>query len=86
MEKPLMECGCVAQGTDQDGKPVCVVHIGIHPGAITISNLQPALEGRKAKCCYGNHGVRDSDLSLAFFVYHPDREFDEYYCGCWGWE
>lgn len=86
MNKPLMKCGCVAQGTDQDGKPVCVVHAGLDSGAYEPAEVQPDLSGRKAKCCYGNHGETDSDFRLAFFVHRPDHEFDEYYCGCWGWD
>lgn len=28
----------------------------------------------------------ESKPDLAFFKAHPDREFDEYYCGCMSWE
>jgi hypothetical protein len=27
-----------------------------------------------------------SDLKLPFFKYKPDEEFDEYFCGCMGWD
>jgi len=28
---------------------------------------------------------RPSTDNLAFFQHHPDKEFDEFYCGCWSW-
>lgn len=27
----------------------------------------------------------DSNMRLAFFGYHPDKAFDEFYCGCQSW-
>lgn len=27
-----------------------------------------------------------SSSNLAFFQYHPTKEHDEFYCGCWGWD
>lgn len=29
---------------------------------------------------------RPSSPDLAFFQARPDREFDEFYCGCFGWD
>lgn len=26
-----------------------------------------------------------SSFDLPFFEHRPDREYDDYYCGCWGW-
>lgn len=51
----------------------------------TQEEKRPDLTGRKAKCSYGDKIV-DSKWSLPFFNYRPGKEFDEYYCGCWGWE
>jgi hypothetical protein len=88
-----MACGCVAQGREQgSGKPVCVVHLCLEPAASA-----PDLTGRRARCSYygaasphmrGRRCASEqpSSLELAFFVHHPDREFDEFYCGCWGWD
>lgn len=28
----------------------------------------------------------DGPRNLAFFKYNPNHDFDEYYCGCWGWD
>lgn len=49
-----------------------------------------------------NHGCRDKEVcdceepsdggerwakhGLAFFKHKPDRDFDEFYCGCHGWD
>ena len=94
-ELPLMACGHVANGVDMHGNPVCVICYGITPGAIEIEPAPPSLEGRKARCTYyghafGNRGKcqseKDSSLALAFFKTWPDRPFDEFYCGCAGWD
>ena len=79
----LMQCGCRAQAKTL----VCVVHLGIAPGAET-PVAAPDLTGREARCSYRHHprGTVASSLDLAFFTYHPDRPYDSYYCGCWGWD
>lgn len=43
---------------------------------------------RMAKCAYGcKDSIKPSDSKfLPFFEAQPDREYDKYYCGCWGWE
>lgn len=81
----MMGCGCAATGNDKDGNPICVVHIGLHPGWNTVVET-PDLAGRYAKCCYGDHGKVKSTINLPFFEYKPDQEFDRYYCGCYGWD
>lgn len=41
------------------------------------------LEGRKAKCVYGNHAPLDSSLELAFFEYTgPGSRESENICTC----
>lgn len=80
----LMGCGCAANATDSDGKPVCAVHLGINAGAEQVAEA-PNLKGRRAKCCYRCGSESDSNLNLAFFEHRPNQEFDSYYCGCWGW-
>ena len=43
------------------------------------------LEGREAKC--PDCGRYDSSRpNLPFFEYSPDKEYDLYYCGCYGWD
>ena len=27
-----------------------------------------------------------SSSRMAFFNHFPNQEFDQYYCGCWGWD
>lgn len=45
-----------------------------------------ALDGRTAKCCYRCGSMESSKPSLPFFEYRPDKEYDSYYCGCFGWD
>ena len=55
---------------------------------------QPNLEGRAARCIYYGSSKRNggvcrsevpSNTDLPFFIHKPDKKYDEYYCGCWGW-
>lgn len=75
----LLKCGCVACAINGDGKPCCIEH-----NCVEIDNNMPDLNGRKAKCVYGNKVV-DSKYTLAFFKLRLDKEFDSFYCGCYGW-
>lgn len=96
MPGPLMECGHSAQGVDDNGNPVCVVCVGIDPGARMVHTDPPDLSSRLMRCSYlrGQNGQpcdartnpRPSDTRAAFFAHKPDQEFDEFYCGCWGWD
>lgn len=85
-----------------DGKdvtyPVCVICFGItHDAVIVVKEEEmPSLEGRQAKCSYDNDRTSagrnhkdsrvQSDTRLAFFAHKPDQEYDDYYCGCFGWD
>jgi hypothetical protein len=86
MTTPLMKCGHSANSTDTKGNPVCVICIGIVAGADEIVKEPPSLEGRFARCSYGDHAKVPSSYDLAFFEYRPEREEDTYYCGCYGWD
>jgi len=85
MTKPIMECGCAANGTlrQMDGIvfdppiPICAVH------DCTIIMTPPDLTGRTAKC--NDHGEVPSSLDLPFFQHRPEWPHDRYYCGCRGW-
>jgi hypothetical protein len=81
-----MKCGCVATGTDSNNKPVCVTHIGLQPWATEVQDEKPDLTGRIAHCGYGKHAPKPSSYDLPFFKYRPTHDFDEYYCGCFGWD
>lgn len=81
----LMQCGHSAQGKNHLGQPCCVICYGIKPGAL-IPAPEMNLQGRKARCSYGVHADTESSINLPFFRYWPDRDMDEYYCGCHGWE
>ena len=79
----LMKCGHAANA-HQDGKPVCVICVGIDAGA-TVVEEKPDLTGRKARCSDCGSEV-DSSFNLAFFEYRPEQETDSYYSGCRGWD
>jgi hypothetical protein len=66
-----------------------------------ISDAAPDLTNREALCRYrspgtygarrgekrgSRHGYVKSSVDLPFFEHHPDKPFDEYYCGCFGWD
>ena len=86
-DKPLMKCGHTANGTYGDEhKPICVICYGIVLGATEVDyEANPDLTGRKAKCSFCNTIV-DSNYNLPFYSHKPEREYDEYYCGCKGWD
>lgn len=93
---PMMKCGCRAQGTTSpDNNPVCVIHVGFTPDAEIVNENPPDISGRKARCSYyGSHCKSEANSdgsgsrwnSLPFFVSQPTEEYDQYYCGCWGWD
>lgn len=87
---PLMACGHAANATNvKTGQPACAICVGIHAGAETVAASPPDLLGRHARCI-GCRNVTPSDapssLSLPFFQYHPEQDFDAFYCGCFGWD
>lgn len=79
-----MKCGhvntAVVQGTKEPCCPIC----GCFRVEKEITEPTEGLEGRIAECCYCSH-TEDSSWSLPFFKYQPDKEKDEFYCGCHGW-
>ena len=85
MKRFLMKCGHNNNASTKDGKPACAIC-----NCTEVSEELPAnfLDGRKAKCFYGKlcGKVRDSSLDLPFFFYRPNHDFDEFYCGCRGWD
>lgn len=87
--KYLMACGHIAQAVDgKTGEPGCVFCFPSPKSMIVervIENMTDGLEGRKAKCAWCNKKT-DSRWDLPFFEYKPDKEYDEYYCGCGGWD
>lgn len=91
MDKFLMACGHVSNANESvTHRPVCVICVGTDKDlqARTIVRKcsgNDGLEGRKAKCCYGDKVV-NSNWNLPFFEYRPNCEFDSYYCGCFGWD
>lgn len=81
----LMKCGHSANATTGDGKPVCVICLGVNPGAETIDDSPPSLKDRIARCQTCGRET-ESNYSLPFFELRMDKETDSYYCGCRGWD
>ena len=75
----IMKCGHTANATCE-GKPCCVIC-----NCFEIEDNKPNLEGRMAKCTECGH-VTQSRYDLPFFLYREDKDTDEYYCGCYGWD
>lgn len=81
----MMACGHAANGVKEpDRNPVCVICDCEEVVAA------PDLTGRVARCSYFKTRCQSerpsTDRGLAFFEHRPDREYDEYYCGCYGWD
>ena len=77
--KDIMKCGHTANATC-DGKPCCVIC-----SCFEIDNDRPCLDNRIAKCSECGHETQ-SNYNLPFFQYRKDKDSDEYYCGCHGWD
>jgi hypothetical protein len=82
-----MKCGHSANATTKNKAgeiiDICACCWGNPDAEVEID--PPDLTGRKARCPYC-FKVVDSDLGLAFFGVQLDKEFDHYYCGCFGWD
>lgn len=76
----MMKCGHSANATS-NGKPVCVICLGINDGAREVMET-PNLNGRIAVCSDCRKEV-PSSVSLAFF--EIGNLTDWFYCGCRGW-
>lgn len=99
--KVMMACGHAANSTQtlNDGttRPSCIIclcsEVGVQPDLTdrVARCFYFGVKTRKNECrvctrdgfcgCY-----RPSSMDLAFFEYHPDKEFDDFYCGCQSWD
>ena len=86
---PMMKCGHAANAKDESGNPTCAICCGISEGWNVVEDKLPDLTNRKARCTYYNSkcgSERSSSVELAFFAHKPNKPYDEYYCGCFGWD
>jgi hypothetical protein len=99
MSVVLMKCGHSTHAVTSSGEPVCVICVGMTPDAripATESESKALTDGRMMRCSYqrGRDGKPcaarttpvPSNPRAAFFASKPSQEFDEFYCGCWGWD
>jgi hypothetical protein len=95
----MMKCGHVAHGKchSKGGVkfdppiPCCITC-----DCTEVDDSPPSLEGRKARCAYWGicHCEMPSSRDLPFFEYRGpgtnhyagEKETDEFYCGCRGWD
>lgn len=87
----IMKCGCAAnakcdkfQGVEyKPAKECCLHHMCFEE-----AEEQPNIEGRFARCSYYRTCKTQvaSNFNLAFFSYRPEKEFDDFFCGCKGWD
>lgn len=79
-----MSCGHTSQGYDTNtGESVCIICQNYEK-----SSALPDLTGREAKCFYkfGCNKKEKSSFDLPFFKFDAKNNYDEYYCGCRGWD
>lgn len=90
-----MKCGHTAQAYEQGtNKPVCIICM-----CDEVAETLPDLTGRVARCTYYGQGINNrssgykvckgevpSSFDLPFFEYRPDKPYDKYYDGCYGWD
>lgn len=70
----MMQCGHAANGTDSEGRAVCVICTGITIEACLVDQRALDLSEREARCACG--ATRPSDPDLAFFEYRgPGSSF-----------
>ncbi len=78
----LMKCGHLGYGKTKDNKPYCIIcHCD------KVSEEKPSLTGRTARCSQCGKEV-PSSYKLPFFELKEKHnlKYDQYYCGCGGWE
>lgn len=79
---PMMVCGHASNANDRHGNPVCAICAPRDEAYMLAEDLNTS--GRIAKCKICGKKT-ESKTSLAFFKYNVGR-FDDYYCGCVGFE
>lgn len=75
----MMKCGHISNAICND-KPCCVIC-----ECFEVEDSKPNLEGRIAKCAECDNTTQ-SNYNLPFFRYREDKDTDQYYCGCHGWD
>lgn len=71
MKKIMMKCGHAANAVDGNGKPCCVICVGINPGATVVDKETPDLTDRVSMCADCKKTV-PSSTELAFFEYRGE--------------
>jgi len=89
MSKVMMKCGHASNAVlvrpDGTEALTCAVCIGTNPDAEIVDTAAADLTGRMARCDECGKNEMPSAMKLRWFRHRPDRQTDEYYCGCRGW-
>lgn len=100
MNRPMLRCGHSANAVDEKGNPSCAIcctkEIDKNPPDLSARKARCTYFGSVPKgrnhesnydCKRGQACLceRPSDTNLPFFHY-TSKDFDEFYCGCWGWD
>lgn len=81
MKHYLMKCGHIANAkVAATGDPVCIIC-----DCLEVDKEIDEIEDREARCTECGRRTK-SKVDLPFFKYCPDKEYDDYYCGCYGWD
>jgi hypothetical protein len=98
----MMECGHAANATTGNGKPACAICDGPRSTTVASApdltgrrarcsyfGSTPSGRSHSGSDCKRGEPCKcevPSATSLAFFGHKPKNQFDEFYCGCWGWD
>lgn len=84
---PMMKCGHSANSKGHPAGKTEFVDSCAICSCFEVDENPPDLTGRFAACSYRNcQSKQPSSPLLAFFKFTPDSEYDEFYCGCRGWD
>lgn len=50
-DRVLLKCGHASNAVDENGNPICIICMGVKPGADVVA-AAPNLKGRRARCEY----------------------------------
>lgn len=89
MTKQLLKCGCYPNSKTGPNLDIdsCVIHCCQEKAEVDPDEIVKVLASREATCSYCQKRVSSSMFhSLAFFSHRAHHQYDEYYCGCRGWD
>jgi len=85
-EHSCVICACTeqAEAPKLTGRKAKCTYYGQPVGMKNETYFPKLMTQRNGRNCCGS--IVESDMTLPFFSSHPDKEYDEFYCGCFGWD